>query len=375
MPLPQVAEAFDGLQAAACHRCKRISRWHHKVAERLAGRTSHASAQLVQFAQTEVLGVVHNDSVHVGHVDAALHDGGGQQHVVIVVGEIDDGLFELVGGHLSVRHEGACIGHHAFHHRLKVIQPLDAVVDDERLAVAAQLEVQGLLQDVVGEGVDRCHYGPSVGRGSGDGREVAGAHQRELQRAWNGGGAHGERVDVHFQLFEFLFYRHTEFLLLIDYEQTEVVEFHVFPHNAVRAYEDVYLPFGQVGQNLFGLFGGSGARQIFHPCREVGQAFAERVEMLIGKHCGRHQHSHLFVVGHGLECRADGHFGFAETHVAAHKAVHRPWAFHVFLHGSRRCGLVGGVLVDERCLQLVLQVGVGRETEPPSRPFGRHRGG
>ena len=142
------------------------------------------------------------------------------------------------------------------------------------------------------------------------------------------------------------------------------MEFHVFPHNAVRAYEDVYLPFGQVGQNLFGLFGGSGARQIFHPCREVGQAFAERVEMLIGKHCGRHQHSHLFVVGHGLECRADGHFGFAETHVAAHKAVHRPWAFHVFLHGSRRCGLVGGVLVDERCLQLVLQVGVGRETEP-----------
>ena len=51
---------------------------HEQVAERLAVASSHSSAQLVEFAESELLRVVHDYGVDVGHVDAALYDGGGE---------------------------------------------------------------------------------------------------------------------------------------------------------------------------------------------------------------------------------------------------------------------------------------------------------
>ena len=85
--------------------------------------------------------------------------------------------------------------------------------------------------------------------------------------------------------------------------------------------------------------------------------------MLKGQYGGRHQHGYLLVVASGFEGGAYSHLRLAKSHVATDQAVHRARAFHVVLHLLGRFQLVGCVLVEERCLQLVLHIIVGREGE------------
>ena len=51
----------------------------------------------MEVAKPELLGVVDDDRIGVGHVDAALHDTGSDQYVVFIVHEIEDDLLQLSG--------------------------------------------------------------------------------------------------------------------------------------------------------------------------------------------------------------------------------------------------------------------------------------
>ena len=82
--------------------------------------------------------------------------------------------------------------------------------------------------------------------------------------------------------------------------------------------------------------------------------------MLECKDSRRHEHRHLFAVGSCFEGGPHSYFGLAESHIAADEPVHRHRTLHVVLHIGCRFGLVGRVLVEERSLQLVLHVSVGR---------------
>ena len=109
MPLP-----LDGLQPATRHRGHGVARRHEQIAERLARRTPHAAAKLVQLAKSETVRIVDKDGVDVGHVHAVLDDGGGQKQIVVTVGEVYDGLLHLLGRHLAVGYHHA----HARHQTL-----------------------------------------------------------------------------------------------------------------------------------------------------------------------------------------------------------------------------------------------------------------
>ena len=52
------------------------------------------------------------------------------------------------------------------------------------------------------------------------------SHQRELEGSRNRSGTHRECIDIYLELTEFLFGRHTELLLFIDDEQSQVMPFH-----------------------------------------------------------------------------------------------------------------------------------------------------
>ena len=111
------------------------------------------------------------------------------------------------------------------------------------------------------------------------------------------------------------------------------------------------------------MFSSLEAVEVFYGDGEAVEAFGEGMVVLQRQHCRRHEHSHLFRVAAGLESGAHGHFGLAEADVAANETVHGVFAFHVAFHVVGGFQLVGGVLVDERGFQLVLQVVVGRELE------------
>ena len=142
----------------------------------------------MQVAEAVVLRVVDYDGVDIGHVDAALHDCGCQQHVVVVVGEVDYALLKLFWLHLPMAGDYACVGNHAVYHVFERGELLNAVVDEKHLSVARKLKIDGLAHNVVGELHHRGEYGVAVGRRSGYCAQVARAHERELQCARNWGG-------------------------------------------------------------------------------------------------------------------------------------------------------------------------------------------
>ena len=357
----EVGEAFYGLKPPARHRRQRQTGRHEQIAERLLVATSHAAAQLVQLAQSEILGVVDYYCVDIRHIDARLDDCSGQQHVVLVCGEVDYCLLQFVGRHLPVSHYGTRVGDELAYARFEVEKLLYPVVDEESLSSTRQLEVDGFAQYVVVEGCHCGKYRVAVGRRSVDCAEVARSHQRELQGARYRRCRHRERIDIHFHLLQLLFHAYAELLFFIDYEQSEVFEFHSFANEFVCA--DDYVDFSgcKIGKYGFHVFGFPCAGQIIDPDREFFQARRECGEMLECQHCRRHEHCGLLAVGGCFESGAYRHFCLAKAYIAANQAVHRAVAFHIGFHGLCGFQLVGSVLIDERCLKFLLQVAVGRE--------------
>ena len=93
--------------------------------------------------------------------------------------------------------------------------------------------------------------------------------------------------------------------------------------------------------------------------------------MLIGQYRCRHEHRHLLAVDSSLESSSHSHFRLAKAYVTAHQTVHGARHFHVGLHILSSFQLVGGVFIEERSLQLVLQVGVMAERKATlSAPLG-----
>ena len=104
------AETLDCLQPSTRNGIKRDVGRHKKIAESLARAAAHSSAKLMQFAQSEVLCVVDDDCVDIGHVDTRLDYRSGEEHIVVVVGEVDYGSLKFLGRHLSVGYDCACVG-------------------------------------------------------------------------------------------------------------------------------------------------------------------------------------------------------------------------------------------------------------------------
>ena len=194
-----------------------------------------------------------------------------------------------------------------------------------------------------------------------NGAHVAGAGQRKVEGARNGGGAEGQHVDQFAQELELLLVQHAEALLLVNDHQTEIFERDVVLHQPVGADDDVHAASGQVLEDLQLLAGRAEARKQFEANWVIGHPFAKGVEVLLRQHGGGHEDCHLPTIHHRLEGGADGDFGFAIANVTADEAVHRLGGFHVGLGGEDGFPLVGGFFIKESALKLPLPGRVGFE--------------
>ena len=192
-----------------------------------------------------------------------------------------------------------------------------------------------------------------------DDAQVAGPHERKLQRARDGRGRHGECVDVHFQLAELLLDRNAELLLFIDDEEAQVFELDALPDEFVRADDDVDVAGSEVFEDFLGLGRGACPREVVDADWEVLQPLGESLVVLQGEHRGRHHHGDLLVVAGRLEGSAHRDFGFTKSHVAADEAVHRAVALHVGLDLLGHFELIGGVFVGKGGFELLLEECVG----------------
>ena len=360
----QFGECLERLQPSSCFGCEYAFGRSYEVAERLLVAAPHTSPHLVQVAQSEVVGIVDDDGVGVGDVYAVLHDGGGEEHIVVVVDEIHDDLLQFLGLHLSVSYRHTAVGHAFFYEQFQFGEFRDAVVHEVHLSVAAHLKVDGIGNGIAAEADNLRVYGIPVGWRCAHDAHVPGAHERELQCARYGRGAHGEGVHVHLQLAQFLLGRDAKLLFLVDDEQSQVFPFYALGDELVRAYEDVNPALLQVVEQLARSLCRACTAQVVHPYGHSFEACLECLVMLESEDGGGYEHSYLLAVACCLEGCPYSHLRLSESYVAAHQAVHGACLFHVGLYLLCGLVLVGCVLIEEGGFQFVLQVRVGTEGKP-----------
>ena len=225
-------------------------------------------------------------------------------------------------GDPGLGHEVADVAGHA-------VDVRDAVVHVEGLALAQELAAQRLADCGRIVLADVGEDGAAVGRWSVDHGEVPDAGQGHLQGARNGTGRQRQHVDALGHALHGLLVGHAEALLLVDDEETEVLELHVLGQQPVRADDHVDAPVGQALHDGPLLGRRQEAAEQLHPHRVGRVAVGEGLGVLAGQQRGRSQHRCLRPVLHRLEDGAHGHLGLAEPDVAAHQTVHRPRLLHV----------------------------------------------
>ena len=212
----------------------------------------------MEVRESEAVGVVDDYSVGVGDVDAVLHDGRGEEHVVIIIHKADEDFLKLFRIHLTVTDGHSCVRDILMDERGYLGKVGYAVVHEVYLSVTRHLEVDGIGYYLVSVYAQFGLDGIAVWRRRAYDAHVSCSHQRELERARDGGGRHGERVHVGLQLAQLLLRSHAELLFLVDDEQSEVMPFHRLAYELVRAYENVNLALLQIGKHLACLLGCAG---------------------------------------------------------------------------------------------------------------------
>ena len=259
------------------------------------------------------------------------------------------------------------VGHLEPHPRAQRAQPLgglvdrlDAVVQEERLAPALLLPQQRLLDELLvvlaDVGLDRP---PALGRGL-DHADVADSGHRDLQRARNRRRAHRDHVDPQLQLAQQLLLLDAEALLLVDDQQPQVLCPDVAREQPMGPDQDVDLALGEARDRRALLGGRTEPRGVLDRDRVVLEPLGEGPVVLLGEDRRRHEQHHLLAVLRGLERGPQCDLGLAVTDIAADQPVHRPRCLHVGLDELDRVALVGRLGERERVLEVSLPVGVGR---------------
>ena len=229
---------------------------------------------------------------------------------------------------------------------------LDAVVEVEDLATAGELGLHGVAHELLIVTAHDGADGQALARRSLDDAEVARADEREVERARDGRGAHGEDVDLGAHLLESLLVTHAEAVFFVNDDEAKFAEARAVGEQGVCADDDVDRAGRSPRPDIGLLLGGAVAAEEFNGDGPAGEAVLEAFEVLLRKDGRRSEDCDLASAEHAFEGRAQGDLGLAEADVAADESVHRRGPFHVGFHVDDRARLVGSLAVREGALEL-----------------------
>ena len=177
----------------------------------------------MQVAQSETVGIIHDDGIGIGDIDAVLYDGSRKKQIIVVIDESHDDLLQFLRLHLSMTDGNAAVWHQFLDEQFQLSQFDDTVTDEEHLTITTHLKIDGISDHRLVEGdhlgLDRI----TVRRWRTHDTHIAGSHQRELQGSRNRGCTHGKGIHIHLQLAKLFLGRYTKLLLLINDQQSQVV--------------------------------------------------------------------------------------------------------------------------------------------------------
>ena len=115
---------------------------------------------------------------------------------------------------------------------------------------AREFRLDSLFYHFLGERRDDGLNGEAVARRRLNDRHVAESDQRHVQRARNRRGGEGERVYVFPHFLEAFFVSNAKALFFVHHEQSQILKFHVFRKQPVRADDDIDLAGLEVREDL-----------------------------------------------------------------------------------------------------------------------------
>ena len=208
-----------------------------------------AAADLVGLGEAEHVGALDDERVRLRDVEPRLDDRGRAQHVVVAAQELEHDLLELAVAHLAVGDADAHLGHQPAQLLRRLVDRLDAVVQEERLAPALVLAPYRLRDELL---VPLPHVRPdrlAIGGRRRDHRDVAQTGERHVQRARDRRRRQREHVDLEPQRAQELLLGHAEALLLVDDHEPEGLGHDVAREHAVGADQHVDLALGVVREH------------------------------------------------------------------------------------------------------------------------------
>ena len=343
----------------------------HKVRVCLRGRAANTALELVELCQAQALRVLDDQRVGRCVVDAALHDGRGDEHVDLLGRELDHHVLDLARAHLAVRHAHARLGRGLVHARHGIIDGLDAVGHVIHLTAAAHLQANRRTHHV-GVVLPHVHdHGTTPGRRCGDQAHVAHSARGHLHGSRNRRCRKREHVDLLAQVLELLLVLHTKALLLVDDHHAQVLGVHVGRKQAVRTDEHVDRALGKRLERALLLRRRAEAAEHLDLEAKRGKALKERLIVLLGKNGRGAEHHDLAAGVNALKRRAQGDLGLAKAHIAAQQAVHGLGRLHVGLNVGDGLQLVARLVVREALLHLDLLGRVGRASDTGNRRAAR----
>jgi len=124
---------------------------------------------------------------------------------------------------------------------------------------------------------------------------------------------------------------HAEALLLVDDQQPQILELHIFLQELVGADQQVQTAGAGSLQNAFLLLGGGESGKDLDLHREVLEPAAGGGVVLLGQNGGGHQNCRLLAVQDAFHNGPERHLRLAVAHIAAKEAIHGPGLLHILL--------------------------------------------
>ena len=343
----------------------------HKVRVGLRGRAAHTALKLVELCQSKTLRVLDDERVGGRVVDAALHDGRGDEHIDLLGRELDHHVLDLARAHLAVCHTHACLGRGLVYARHGIVDGLDAVGHVVHLTAAAHLQANRRAHHV-GVVLPHVHdHGTAPGRRRGDQAHIAHAARGHLHGTRDGRGRKREHVDLLAQVLELFLMLHAKALLLVDDHQAQVLGVHIGRKQTVRADEHIDRALGKRLECALLLRRGTEAAEHLDLQAKRGKALKECLVVLLGQNGRGAEHHDLAARVNALKGRAQGDLGLAKAHVTAQQAVHGLGRLHVGLDVGDSLQLVARLVVGEALLHLDLLGRIGRTGDTGNRRAAR----
>ena len=165
------------MQAALGFRSKGRQRRSQQIAKGFLVASPHTATHLVEVTQSEVLGLVDDNGIGIGDINTTFYDGGGKQHIVIIIDEIQYDLLQFGRFHLAMTDGNTAVGNMTLDHHFEFHKIGNTIIHEEYLSVAAHFEVDGIGYDFFIESMYFRLNGITVGRRSLDDAQIAGTHQ------------------------------------------------------------------------------------------------------------------------------------------------------------------------------------------------------